>query len=84
MTNINDSQSCDLTIEQAVAQMMQRTGDMELVIDRMLTFGAAQACVNYGPEKDASMLSYLMAHIQHGTFAYLGQPDDQQSEGNDQ
>ncbi|WP_386682998.1 hypothetical protein [Loktanella sp. R86503] len=75
MTNMNQSQFCDLTIEQAVAHMMQRTGDMTLVVDRMFTFAAAQACMDIGADKTASMMHYMIAHVEAGAFDYLGKPD---------
>ena len=75
MSNLKQSQFCDLTIERAVALMVERTGDMALVVDRMFTFAAAQACVAEGPAKASSMMHYMIAQVDAGAFDYLGQPD---------
>lgn len=61
---------CDLTITRAAELMAEEGASVPLILDRLLTFSAAQACVIDGQDA-ARVFRSIADEIESGTFAHL-------------
>ncbi|MDR6664283.1 hypothetical protein [Rhizobium sp. 1399] len=60
---------CDLIVERAASMMVKKAGaDIPLVLDRMLTYAAAQACTMNGSPHTAAAFRLLADKIEGGVF----------------
>ncbi len=62
---------CDLIVERAVALMVEGGAPLEVVIDRLLSYGAAQACLTRGSVATAKVFRQLADNIEDGVFHSL-------------
>lgn len=60
---------CDLILERAAEMMItDAEAPLGMIIDRMITFVAAQACVSAGSEKAVELFQHCVTKIEAGTF----------------
>tara|TARA_R100000365_G_scaffold3600_1_gene12567 strand:+ start:6417 stop:6674 length:258 start_codon:yes stop_codon:yes gene_type:complete len=62
-------QNCDLIVERAARMMVDEAGaSVPMMLDRMLTYVAAQACLNDGSAKTAIAFRVMAQKIEDGLF----------------
>jgi hypothetical protein len=59
---------CELTVERAVALMVESGASAEMIVDRMLTWSIAQACLAIGSQEAAAMLRTAAEKTEAGLF----------------
>lgn len=62
---------CDLTITRAAELMAEQGASVPMILDRLLTFSAAQACSMDGAFNSAAMFRQIADLIEDGIFAHL-------------
>lgn len=61
--------ACDLIVSRAARMMVDEAGaSVGMVLDRLLTYAAAQACVNEGSPHTAKAFRYFADRIEAGLF----------------
>ncbi|WP_299837500.1 hypothetical protein [uncultured Jannaschia sp.] len=62
---------CDTIVTQAAMAMQENGASVELILDRLLTYSAAQAYFDTGPEYTAALFRSIADNIEGGAFSHL-------------
>lgn len=62
---------CDRIVELAAEAMVEEGAPVPMILDRMLTYAAAQACQIDGSKNTATVFRQLAANIESGIFDHL-------------
>lgn len=62
---------CDQTVERAAALMEERGADVGMILDRLITFAAAQAVLCDGSTATAETFRHLAERLDSGVFQHL-------------
>lgn len=70
--------ACDLVIERSATMLVEELGaPIEMMLDRMLTYAGAQACVQQGSPTAAKVFRQLADRIEAGIFHVVTGEGDQ-------
>lgn len=70
MTDEITRKFCDLTLSRATELMHEEGASVPLILDRLLTYSAAQSCV-VDADGAANMFRHIADQIEAGKFAHL-------------
>ncbi len=71
MTEQETKRLCDTIVARAAVMMQENGASVPMILDRLLTYSAAQAYFDIGPELTAELLRTTADNIEGGAFDYL-------------
>lgn len=71
LTDEQRRQFCDLVVHRAATLMEEHGAGLSMILDRFLTFSAAQAVVIDGKANTAAVFRQLAETVEGGTFDHL-------------
>ncbi|PZX18757.1 hypothetical protein LX81_00450 [Palleronia aestuarii] len=71
MTDHEAKSLCDTIVARAATMMQESGASVPMILDRLLTYSAAQAYFDIGPEQTAELFRRTADNIEGGAFAHL-------------